>query len=32
MTKVSDLDYTIEEYLGACDVKNLSKETMMSYE
>lgn len=32
MLKVSDLDYTIEEYLVACDVKNLSRKTIKSYD
>lgn len=32
MLKVSDLDYTIEEYLVAYDVKNLSRKTIKSYD
>ncbi|URZ00576.1 tyrosine-type recombinase/integrase [Clostridium felsineum] len=32
MFKITDLDYTIDEYLTFCDMKNLSKKTLKSYD
>ncbi|WP_315112990.1 tyrosine-type recombinase/integrase [Clostridium intestinale] len=32
MLEISELEYTVEEYLSACDMKNLSKKTLKSYD
>jgi integrase/recombinase XerD len=32
LIKITDLEYTVEEYLTACDMKNLSKKTIKSYD
>lgn len=32
MFKITDLEYTIEEYLTSCDMKNLSAKTIKSYD